>query len=101
MTDEEAKRIGELITKALKPIRDAISPLGARLDVMNSRQEMTNDKLDKLQETTDKMQETLDGQTGALISIESVLKGYADMYKINKSDIDKIKKHVGLSITVD
>lgn len=105
MADDDLKKIAELIKISLKPLRDElalvntkvrheIAPIGVRLEVMDSRQEMTNDKLDKIQET-------LDSHTVALIKIESVLKGYADMYKINKSDIDKIKTHLGMPLMPD
>ncbi|MBI4039051.1 hypothetical protein HY384_03780 [Candidatus Daviesbacteria bacterium] len=36
------------------------------------------------------IKETLENHTGALMRIESVLEGYADAYKVNKKNIERL-----------
>lgn len=42
----------------------------------------------------DEIRETLDAHTGSLITIEGELKAYADMYKINDSNIRRVEKRL-------
>lgn len=54
---------------------------------IKDQQSVMNGKLDEVQET-------LDAHTGSLITIEKELKGYADMYKINDSNIRRMEKRL-------
>ncbi|MBI2334584.1 hypothetical protein HYU96_02170 [Candidatus Daviesbacteria bacterium] len=54
---------------------------------MKDQQSVINGKLDEIQETQD-------AHTGALITIEKELKGYADMYKINDFNIRRMEKRL-------
>ncbi len=67
MNDADVKKIGDLIDQKLKPLSGKI----------------------------DSIQETLDSHTGSLMKIESTLVGYADMYKINKGNIERLDERMG------
>lgn len=54
---------------------------------IKDQQSVMNGKLDEVQET-------LDAHTGSLITIEKELKGYADMYKIDDSNIRRMEKRL-------
>lgn len=60
------------------------------------QQSVMNEKLDSLQEGLDETKETLEGHGGALVRIESRLNGFADAWKINRAEVNKVKKHLGL-----
>jgi hypothetical protein len=43
------------------------------------------------------IKETLENHTGALMRIESVLKGYADAYKVNKKNIERLDERLTIA----
>lgn len=80
MTSDDIRKIGDLVEQK---IQSALEPIHQKLD----------DHSDKL-----------DNHTASLVTIENTLKGYSDMYEINKDktrDLDErvtvIEDHLGLA----
>ena len=80
MTDGDVNKIGDLIDQKLKPIKET-------LDSMQQ-------SLDSHTEKLASMEETLDSHTGSLMNIESTLEGYADSYKVNKGNIERLDERL-------
>lgn len=70
MKQDDFKR---LLDESLKPIKEDLS--GVKEDLSG-------------------IKETLENHTGALVRIESVLEGYADAYKVNKGNIERLDKRL-------
>ena len=90
MTDNDVKKITKVvkgeITKALKPVNQKLDghtrildghsrTLGRHTEILDGHTKILGEHSDKL-----------DNHTLALVNIEATLKGYADMYKVNKDD---------------
>lgn len=80
MTSDDIKKIGDLVEQK---IQLALEPIHQKLDDHSSK---------------------LDNHTASLVTIEDTLKGYSDMYEINKDktkDLDErvtiIEDHLGLA----
>lgn len=78
----------------LRPLKDLLEIVKDKVDKMETFQNVTmqqvrgiKDQQSVINSKLDEMRETLDAHTGSLMTIEKELKGYADMYKINDSNI--------------
>lgn len=85
----------------LRPLKDLLEIVKNKIDKMETFQNVTmqmvrdlKDQQSVINGKLDEMQETLDSHTGSLMNIERDLKGYADMYKINNSNIRKMEKRL-------
>lgn len=75
MNDEDLKKITQAVREAVKEdVREVIK------DEVDTALEPVHQKLDAL--------------TGSVIQIETTLEGYADSYKINKSNIERLDNRV-------
>ena len=75
-------------------MKDQMSVVNSKLDKVDDKLEGMEDKLGSMEDKLDDMSDTLDAHTGSLITIEKELKGYADMYKINDSNIRRMEKRL-------
>lgn len=96
MADEDTKKlirsvkdIVELVKKRVDTIQMFQSTASDNIRMMKEQQSLMNEKLEEIQETQER-------HTGALIDIESRLEGFADAWKINRAEINKVKRHIGL-----
>lgn len=99
----------------LRPLKDLLEIIKDKVDRMETFQNVTmqqvrnikdqqsvmNKKLDGLQERLDDpdsgleaINRRLDSNTAAVMELESTVKGYADMYKINDSNIRRMEKRL-------
>lgn len=113
MVDEELKKISKILSEQIKPLHGEIARIhnelsGLKTNYLRSVTELSkigkdiariDSELESIKETLNEHTDKLDGQSGALIEIESVLKGYADQYKINRDQINMIKEHLSLKIS--
>src|SRR3989338_7046490 len=125
MNNDDLKRIKAIIVGSVKPLKALaevtnskvkkteieLMGLSASLHLLRDRVDVINDKLDehteKLNLHTAKLDEhtaKLDNHTQALIEIETTLKGYGDMYKVNGEKIgelaarvEKVEEQLGIS----
>ncbi len=51
---------------------------------------LLDESLKPIQKDLKEVKETLQTHSGALVRIESVLEGYADAYKVNKKNIERL-----------
>lgn len=63
-------------------------------EVVNKALEPVNQKLDDPDTGLAAINRRLDANTGAVVELEKTVKGYADMYKINDSNIRKMEKRL-------
>lgn len=91
--DDDLKQIKELLEiVAHKVDMMEISRIGqsASLHLMKDQQSVMNAKLDAIRKDLDEVKETLESHTGSLMNIEATLEGYADAYKVNKGNIERL-----------
>lgn len=72
--------IEEVVNKAVEPIREQLNGVVSRLDDPDTGLKRINDRLDS--------------NTRAIMELETTVKGYGDMYKINDSNLRKVEKRV-------
>ncbi len=80
-------------TKAIKELLEVIKH---KVDGTETRVRMLSHEIKEVRNQQSVMNEKLDNQSAALVSIESRLDGFADAWKINRAEINKVKKHIGL-----
>lgn len=95
------KELLEIVGSKVDKLETHVSLHSATLQLIKDQQSVMNEKLDTLQEDMDEVKETQDSHTGALINIESRLEGFADAWKINRAEINKVKRHLGLPTVSD
>lgn len=99
--DDDLKQIKELLEiVAHKVDMMEVSRTGqsASFHLMKDQQSVMNAKLDEIRKDLDEVKETLKGHTGSLMNIEATLEGYADAYKVNKGNIERLDERL---ITVE
>ncbi|MBI2196581.1 hypothetical protein HYU45_03115 [Candidatus Daviesbacteria bacterium] len=72
--------IEEAINKAIEPVKEQLNGVVTRLDDPDTGLKRINDRLD--------------ANTRAVMELETTVKGYGDMYKINDSNLRKMEKRV-------
>lgn len=89
-----AKDNTQTLKDGLRPLKDLLEIVKDKVDRAEMFQNVTmqqvrdiKDQQSVINGKLDEMQETLQAHTGSLMTIEKELKGYADMYKINDSNI--------------
>lgn len=72
--------VKEVVDEAVTPIKQQLDGVVTRLDDPDTGLEAINRRLDT--------------NTAAVVELESTVKGYADMYKINDSNIRRVEKRL-------
>ena len=109
------KNDSKTLKDELRPLKDLLEIVKDKVDRMETFQNVTmqqvrdikaqqsvmNGKLDGIEERLDDndtglaaINRRLDANTGAVVDLESTVKGYADMYKINDSNIRRMEKRL-------
>lgn len=86
MASDDLKKIKELleiVNSRVGKLEVHFMVRSSTWDLIKGQQSVMNDKLDEIQETQD-------SHSASLINIESTLKGYADAYKVNKGNIERL-----------
>ena len=80
--DEDKLRtiVEEVVNKAVEPIKQTLDGVTTRLDDPDTGLAAINRRLD--------------ANTGAVVELEKTVNGYADMYKINDSNIRRMEKRL-------
>jgi len=92
----EIKELLEIVDNKVGKLETHVSIHSATMHLIKDQQSVMNGKLDNLQEDMEEVKETLGNHGGALVRIESRLDGFADAWKINRAEINKVKRHLGL-----
>ena len=92
MTDEDIKKISKLIDKLITPVKEIVEVIKHKVDKMEFLQIGSNDNIRVIRDQQsvmnkklDEIEDSLQANTGAVMEIEAILRGYGDMYKINKT----------------
>ena|SRR3989344_9408310 len=97
--DNDLKQIKELLEiVAHKVDLMEVSRTGqsASFHLMKDQQSVMNVKLDDIHKDLEEVKETLESHTGVLVNIESTLEGYADAYKVNKGNIERLDERLAI-----
>ena len=92
MADDVLRKIKEL----LEIVGNKVDKLETHVSLHSATMHRIKDQQSVMNEKLDQIQETLENHGGSLVNIESRLNGFADAWKINRSEINKVKKHLGL-----
>lgn len=92
MATDNSRAIKEL----LEVIKHKVDGTEVRVRMLSHEIREVKDQQSVLNEKLDQIQETLESHGGSLVNIESRLEGFADAWKINRAEINKVKKHLGL-----
>lgn len=118
MTNDEIKKLKILFKDEIKPLKELLeitshkvrqtdmsqTLMTSQLGRIKDQISVINEKLDEQSAKLDVHTAKLDNHTTSLVVIEDILKGYGDMYKVNKEkseDLDErvivIEDHLGLT----
>ena len=96
---QKIKELLEIIKHKIDMIDVSRTAQSAQLAMVRDQLSMMNGKFDEMSETLkdpdtglESINRRLDSNTAAVMKLESTIKGYGDMYKINDSNIRKIEK---------
>ena len=78
-------KLKSIVEAAIKPVLDHLNDPETGLAVINRR-------LDDPETGLKRLNERVDSNTVAIIELESTIKGYADSYKANDTNIRKVEK---------
>lgn len=99
-TNDDLGKIKELV-EIIKDKADTMSLLqhgqSASIRLIKEQMSVMNKKLDTLDDPDtglERINGRLDSNTAAVVNLESTIKAYGDMYKINGVDIRKVEKRV-------
>ena len=101
MGNDHLKKISELIKEEIRSVKDIVEVIKHKVDTLQMFQSTTSDNIRLIKEQQSIINEKLDNHTAALIEIESRLEGFADAWKINRSRIERVEKHIGISSAAD
>lgn len=115
MNQDDIKVFQKLIKDELRPIKDLMEVTKKKVDnqelflhttaanvrSIKEQQSVMNEKLDELNNAIEnpetglkRLNKGLDTNTAAVVDLERTVKGYADMYQINDSNVRKVAKRV-------
>lgn len=75
-------------------VDEAVSPIKQQLDGVVNRLDGIEGQLNNPDTGLEAINRRLDANTGAVVELEKTVKGYADMYKINDSNIRRMEKRL-------
>lgn len=97
MTDEELKKLKQIIKDEIRPVKDIVEMTKKKVDSQQIFLHSTAENVREIKEQQsimngkmDDMQDTLDSNTASVMEIEKTLKSYADSYKINQHNIERV-----------
>lgn len=82
--------VEEAINKAVDPINESLKEVKQTLQDHTTILQKHTRILDEHTRILEEHTTTLENHSGALVRIESVLEGYADSYKINQHNIERV-----------
>lgn len=85
-TSDDSKKFTEL--------KELLEIVKHKIDMMEVRQTSQSASIGLMKDQLSVINSKLDSHTGSLMKIEATLNGYADMYKINDSNVRKVEKRV-------
>jgi hypothetical protein len=91
-----AKDDSNNLTNELRRLGDLLEIVSNKVNTMETFQGVTMQNVRDIRDQQSIMNQKLDAHTGSLVTIESKLDAYGDMYKINDSNIRKIQKRTEL-----
>ena len=77
-----------------RDIKDQQSVMNKKLDTIEKRAGGIEEQLSDPDTGLEAINRRLDANTGAVMELEKTVKGYADMYKVNDSNIRKMQKRL-------
>lgn len=99
------KELVEVMKKTIDRLEFSQRVTGDQVRTIKEQQSVINEKLDDVKKDLEEVQQTTESNSGSLIEIETTLKSYADAYKLNQDNIERLKKkvnkveeHLGLPI---
>ena len=83
----DENKLKSIVEDAIKPVLDQLNDPDTGLAAINRR-------LDDPDTGLKRINERLDANTAAVVGLESTIKGYADSYKVNDSNIRRMEKRL-------
>lgn len=82
------------MTNDLKEIRDLVEIVVKEIRTMEVQQSIMGDQVRVVKDQQSVMNDKLDNHTASLVGNEETLKGYGDMYKVNKEKSEDLGERV-------
>lgn len=87
---KQIKELLEIVAHKVDMMEVSRTGQSASLHLMKDQQSVMNTKLDTIQKDLNEVKETQQNHTGSLMNIEATLEGYADSYKENQRNIERL-----------
>ncbi|MBI2601107.1 hypothetical protein HYW42_04075 [Candidatus Daviesbacteria bacterium] len=90
----DENKLKSIIGEAIKPILDQLNNPETGLVAINGRLEGVEGRLEDPDTGLKRINDRLDTNTAAIVGLESTIKGYADSYQANDTNIRKAEKRL-------
>src|SRR3989344_3900088 len=94
---KQIKELLEIVAHKVDMMEVSRTGQSASFYLMKDQQSVMNAKLDAIRKDLEGVKETLQSHTGSLMNIEATLEGYADAYKVNKKNIERIDERLTIA----
>ena len=94
MSDSDVKKLRAFLREEIKPLKEELEIIKHKVGLVSSQQTVDSLRIEKIKDQVSVMNEKLDSHTESLVKIEAALEGYADMYKVNKEDNQRLKQRL-------
>lgn len=83
----DENKLKTIVEQAIKPVLDQLNDPDTGLAAINRR-------LDDPDTGLKRLNDSMDANTAAVMELEKTVNGYGDMYKINKSNIERLDERL-------
>lgn len=90
MNDSDLKKLRALIKEEIRPVKEIVEIIKKKVDNQELHIHVTTENVRSVKEQQSVINEKLDSHSASLVSIESKLDSYADSYKINRHNIERV-----------
>lgn len=87
-------KLKSIVEAAIKPVLDQLNDPETGLAAINKRLTGVEEQLNDPETGLKRLNERIDSNTAAIVELESTIKGYADSYKANDTNIRKAEKRL-------
>lgn len=90
MTDDDFKKLKQLVKEEIRPVKEIVELIKKKVDNQELYIDVTSHNTRAVKEQQSVINEKLDSHSAALVNIEAKLDGFTDSYKINQHNIERV-----------
>ncbi len=96
MNDDDLSKLRALIREEIRPVKDIVEVTKKKVDSQELFLHVATENIRSVKDQQSVMNDKLDSHTATLLNIESTLESYADSYKVNQHNIERLDTRVSI-----